>query len=220
LLVEDMIRLSRIAKEENPQSAIHPAGAQYGFFAAQQYVLDHSREIDGLILSGSGALDGLARLASSAPPGNSILNAPSKPARTPFDWLSRDSAVCRCIHQRPAVLCRTSARGLCIVFGAAPRLSDPVSLRKIREDLPIYLFSGSEDPVGQHLEGVHVLIERYHKAGIYDISTISTPVDDTKCSMRSTAAKSGHTYLAGSLRCWKDKKVGPSPFGRMKFRLN
>jgi hypothetical protein len=28
-----------------------------GSFAAQQYVLDHSLEIDGLILSGSGALD-------------------------------------------------------------------------------------------------------------------------------------------------------------------
>jgi hypothetical protein len=28
------------------------------------------------------------------------------------------------------------------------RLSDPVSLGKIRADLPLYLFSGSEDPVG------------------------------------------------------------------------
>jgi alpha-beta hydrolase superfamily lysophospholipase len=36
--------------------------------------------------------------------------------------------------------------------------------------LPIYLFSGSEDPVGQHLEGIEVLIARYGKAGIREVS--------------------------------------------------
>jgi pimeloyl-ACP methyl ester carboxylesterase len=40
-------------------------GHSMGSFAAQQYVLDHSYSIDGLALSGSGALDGLA---SNEPP--------------------------------------------------------------------------------------------------------------------------------------------------------
>ena len=56
-------------------------------------------------------------------------------------------------------------------LAAAPRLSDPVNLGKIRDDLPIYLFSGSDDPVGQQLEGLEVLRERYHQAGIYGISS-------------------------------------------------
>jgi len=38
----------------------------------------------------------------------------------------------------------------------------------IRDDLPVYLFSGSEDPVGQQLEGVQVLTMRYQRAGLYD----------------------------------------------------
>ena len=50
-------------------------------------------------------------------------------------------------------------------LGTAPRLHDPVALRKIRGDLPIYLFSGSEDPVGQQLRGLHTLIGRYRDAG-------------------------------------------------------
>ena|ERR1700756_1005618 len=54
-------------------------------------------------------------------------------------------------------------------FAAAPQLADPSRLRQIRQDLPIYLFSGSEDPVGQQLEGVHVLIDRYHQAGIRNV---------------------------------------------------
>jgi alpha-beta hydrolase superfamily lysophospholipase len=32
------------------------------------------------------------------------------------------------------------------------------------------LFSGSEDPVGQQLGGLHVLIDRYQDAGLHDVS--------------------------------------------------
>jgi len=64
-----------------------------GSFAAQLYALDHSGEIDVLILSGSGALDSPATVAHSASLGKSILNAHFERARTSFDWLSRDPAV-------------------------------------------------------------------------------------------------------------------------------
>lgn len=170
LLVEDMVRLSHIAMEENPDEPFFLLGHSMGSFASQQYLLDHSREIDGLILSGSGALDGLARLASSAPAGKNILNAPFEPARTPFDWLSRDIALVDAFINDPLCFAQLQPAATASFLGAAQRLSDPVSLRKIRTDLPIYLFSGSEDPVGQQLEGVRVLIERYRKAGIGDIS--------------------------------------------------
>ena len=90
-----------------------------GSFAAQQYVLEQSNDIEGLILSGSGAL-------------------------------------------RPA--------SFVSFLAAAPPLSDPSNLAKIRSDLPVYIFSGSEDPVGQQLEGVGILVQRYREAGRYDIS--------------------------------------------------
>src|SRR6201991_205551 len=70
LLVQDMARLSEIAKEENPYLPLLLLGHNMGSFAAQRYLIDHSHEIDGLILSGSGTLDGLARTAFSAPAGS------------------------------------------------------------------------------------------------------------------------------------------------------
>ena len=169
LLVEDMVRLSRIAREETPAQPLILLGHSMGSFAAQQYVLDHSREIDGLILSGSGALDGLARLVSAAPAGN-ILNARFEPARTPFDWLSRDTAMVDAFIDDPLCFAQLQPRSFASFLAAAPRLCDPISLGKIRQDLPIYLFSGSEDPVGQQLEGVKVLIGRYQEAGLRCIS--------------------------------------------------
>ena len=170
LLVEDMVRLSRLAKDENPNLPFILFGHGMGSFAAQQYVLDHSREIEGLILSGSGALDGLARLATSAPVGSNVLNANFEPARTPFDWLSRDTAVVDAFMSDPLCFAELQPKAFASFLGAASELSDPLRLRNIRDDLPIYLFSGSEDPFGQQLEGLALLIHRYEKAGLYDIS--------------------------------------------------
>jgi len=170
LLVEDMGRLSAIAREENPEEPFVLLGHSMGSFAAQQYILDRSNSIDGLVLSGSGALDGLVRLASLAPPGKgNILNAPFEPARTPFDWLSRDTAVVDAFINDPLCFGALQPAANESFFTASSQLADPSRLRQIRRDLPIYLFSGSEDPVGQQLEGVRLLIDRYHKAGIRNI---------------------------------------------------
>ena len=170
LLVEDMVRLSRIAKLGHPGVPFILLGHSLGSFAAQQYVLDRSREIDGLILSGSGALDGLTGLASSASTHSNVLNQKFEPARTPFDWLSRDAAVVDAFINDPLCFSELQPASFASFLSAAPRLSDTASLREIRDDLSIYLFSGSDDPVGQQLDGVELLIQRYEKAGIYDVS--------------------------------------------------
>ena len=170
LLMEDMVRLSRIAKDENPNLPFILFGHSMGSFATQQYLLDHSREIDALILSGSGALDGLAQLITSATVRSNILNANFEPARTPFDWLSRDTGVVDAFMNDPLCFAELQPKAFASFLGAASELCDPLRLRNIRDDLPIYLFSGSEDPVGQQLEGLALLIHRYQKAGLYDIS--------------------------------------------------
>ena len=94
-LVEDMVSLRVIAKKEHPGKPYILLGHSMGSFAAQQFILDHSHSIDGLALSGSGILDGLARLSQSTSAGEDpmkSMHASFEPARTPSDWLSRDNA--------------------------------------------------------------------------------------------------------------------------------
>lgn len=170
LLVKDMVRLSLKAKEENPNQPLILLGHSMGSFAAQQYVLDYSELIDGLVLAGSGALDGLARLAESAPAEQDFLNASFTPARTPFDWLSRDPDVADAFMRDPLCFGTLQPASMQSFLAAAPQLANPRRLRGIRRALPIYLFSGSEDPVGQQLEGVGILVDRYRGAGLSKIS--------------------------------------------------
>jgi alpha-beta hydrolase superfamily lysophospholipase len=168
-LVEDMVSLRVIAKNEHPDKPYILLGHSMGSFAAQQFVLDHSHSIDGLALSGSGTLDGLARIAQSISPGEDpmkMMNAAFEPARTPFDWLSRDNAEVDAFINDPLCFPSLKPDSMQSFLEAFPRLADPREIRKVRDDLPVYIFSGSDDPVGQRLEGVRVLIDRYRSAAL------------------------------------------------------
>jgi alpha-beta hydrolase superfamily lysophospholipase len=170
LLVEDMIRLSAIAKEENPGQPLILLGHSLGSFAAQKFALDHGDWIEGLVLSGSGALDVLARSVKSASLNEGILNARFLPARTPFDWLSRDPVVADAFMSDPLCFEKLQPTSMESFLAAGRELADPRHLHRIRPDLPIYLVSGSEDPIGLQLKGVRLLMERYKKAGVANVS--------------------------------------------------
>jgi len=172
-LVEDMASLWAIAKNEHPGQPYILLGHSMGSFAAQQFILHHSRSIDGLVLSGSGTLDSLARLAQSAPAGvdpMKMMNAAFEPTRTPFDWLSRDNEEVDAFIKDTLCFPSLNPGSTESFLKASGRLADPVELQKVRQDLPIYILSGSDDPVGQRLEGVRRLIDRYRRAGLTSIA--------------------------------------------------
>ena len=99
-----------------------------------------------------------------------LMNAPFEPARTPLDWLSRDKAEVDAFINDPLCFPLLSERSMKSFLEASSRLADPIEIRNVRKDLPMYIFSGGEDPVGQRLEGVRALIERYRNAGITSIA--------------------------------------------------
>jgi alpha-beta hydrolase superfamily lysophospholipase len=64
-----------------------------GSFATQQYLLDHSAEVAAVVLTGTAVLDLLEpALDLDQPLDLAMFNAPFAPARTDYDWLSRDEA--------------------------------------------------------------------------------------------------------------------------------
>jgi alpha-beta hydrolase superfamily lysophospholipase len=162
---EDMAVLTRRARAERPGLPVILIGHSMGSFAAQAYVLEHSDLIDGLVLSGSTALDELVKSRASF----ATLNASFEPARTPFDWLSRDEAQVDAYIADP--YCGFPAKAEQVRSpDMAQRLADPEQLRRIDPDLPINLLAGDEDPLNGRLAHLHTLAERYRAAGIKDVS--------------------------------------------------
>ena len=167
-IVDDMAVLSRLAREKNPGLKVFLLGHSLGSFALQIYLLAHSSLIDGAVLSGSAAMD---MLPPPDPAGLEAFNAPFEPARTKFDWLSRDAAQVDAYVADP--LCGFSATpaSMMSIFGAAAGLFEPGALDRVRKDLPLYLFAGDKDPLNGGLAFLSPLVERYRAAGIADVTT-------------------------------------------------
>ena len=90
-LVSDLGELGVIARREHPGIPLVVLGHSMGSFALQGYLLDHSADIDGAALSGTTALDVIAPgIDPTKEVDLSAFNAPFEPARTEYDWLSRD----------------------------------------------------------------------------------------------------------------------------------
>ncbi len=170
-LVDDIARLTGLARAEQPGKPLILLGHSMGSFAAQLYCLDHYKIIDGLVLSGSSAVDKILEAAQAAGGANfEMFNAAFAPVRTPFDWLSRDAAQVDAYIADPWCGFTLQPASMVSMFGIAARLADPAALGRIRHDLPIYVFSGDKDPVGNATVWLQTIIERYRAAGIRDIS--------------------------------------------------
>lgn len=169
-LVDDMTVVTRMARKAESGSKLVLLGHSMGSFAAQLYVLDHSELLDGVALSGSAALDLLGAAAMSGRWQLEDLNAAFNPARTPFDWLSRDPAAVDAYMADPLCGFNVNAESYGSLFSVAPRLADASAISKIRRELPVFLFAGDRDPVNANLTWFQPLIDRYREAGLTDVS--------------------------------------------------
>ena len=93
-LVDDIGLLSAHIREDHPGLPLILLGHSMGSFAVQQYLFDHSADVDGVVLTGTAAIDLLeGALDLDQPIDLAMFNAPFQPARTDYDWLSRDEAI-------------------------------------------------------------------------------------------------------------------------------
>jgi alpha-beta hydrolase superfamily lysophospholipase len=171
-LVRDLVELNGQLAIDHPGLPRVLLGHSMGSFAAQQFVLDHSRDIDGLVLSGTTALDlAVTTMDPATETDLTGLNAAFEPARTPFDWLSRDTDEVDRYIADPLCGFGLDGPATATLIAAAPRTADPAALAQIRPDLPVYLVAGSADPLNLELALIEMVTDRYREAGITDLTT-------------------------------------------------
>ncbi|MGY1690861.1 alpha/beta fold hydrolase [Geodermatophilus sp. SYSU D01105] len=162
-LLADVRALSAVAAGEHPGVPRVLLGHSMGSIVALAAAEEDGGDLAGLALSGPvGVAPHLAEsvtaleASTAAGAGDQPLDAlgafnqPFEPARTPFDWLSRDPAEVDayladplCGNRMP--LTTGYAAG---VFGLAVRSATAEAVARLPEGLPVLLLAGQRDPVG------------------------------------------------------------------------
>lgn len=170
-LVDDVGRLVARGRADVPGVPVVLLGHSMGSFAVQQYLLDHSLEVDAAALTGTSLLDVMETgLDLSGPLDLSGFNAPFAPARTDFDWLSRDPEQVDLYVADPWCGFGLDVEGGLAMFTAGRAVADPARLAAMRPDLPVYVAVGEADPVGGPVVAPEALVQRYRDAGLRDVT--------------------------------------------------
>jgi alpha-beta hydrolase superfamily lysophospholipase len=164
----EVVRKHAVALAPNLPLVLY--GHSMGSFAVQQYLPANSDRVDGVVLTGTAALDLLEpALDLDAPLELAMFNAPFAPARTDFDWLSRDEARVDAYVADPLTGFGLDGGAVRALFDGARPLADPQALAQVRTNLPVYVAVGDADPVNAGLALIQPLIERYRAAGLTDV---------------------------------------------------
>ncbi len=169
-LVADLSAVHQSVRERHPGIPFAALGHSMGSFALQQLLLDESARLDAALLSGSAAFDAaLEGMDPDAEVDLSAFNAPFEPARTEFDWLSRDPAEVDAYVADPLCGFGLNPESAGDFAAAAAACADPERLAAIRKDLPLYVVAGDADPINRGGSLLELLVERYRKAGLTDV---------------------------------------------------
>jgi len=172
-LVGDLGTLVGVARAEHPGIPLVAFGHSMGSFALQQYLLDHSADVEAAVLSGTTALDVVAPAIDPTKEVDlSAFNLAFAPARTDYDWLSRDEAEVDAYVDDP-----DCGFGLdpAAAAGMLARAGDTADVSAVRADLPIYLMSGDADPLAGGGPLVDLVADRYREAGVGDVTVVLYP---------------------------------------------
>lgn len=147
------------ARQESRGLPFFVMGHSWGSFILQRYLRRWASELSGALLTGTTYRD-----PSAPPPERRSPNERFEPARTAYDWLSRDESEVDAYIADP--LCgfevMTSRPG---GAGAA----DESDLAPIPPSLPVFVLNGADDPIGGDTGGV-ALADHYRSLGLEDVT--------------------------------------------------
>lgn len=187
--VDDLDLLNTEIRRRHPDIPIILLGHSMGSFLTQSYLSKYGDNIAAAALSASngppGALGKIAQLIIRleklrlGKEGHSPLmaamtfkafNKTFKPNRTEFDWLSRDNAEVDKYVADPLCGFECSVASWQGMLDALTSIASDKTLNKMDKTKPIYVISGTEDPVGENSKGVKRLLAAYKKHGFKNIT--------------------------------------------------
>lgn len=191
-VVNDLKQLNDIIKKENPGVPCFLIGHSWGAFLCQDYVQKWGNGVKGVIFSGTNGYTDEENAKESRELVNKDLkefgprkinediadklfgafNEPFDPDKTGtgFEWLSRDEEEVKKYVDDPLCGYAGTTNLYSELFYGTAKIWKEENERNTPTDLPIFIISGSVDPVSNMAENLYKLMERYEKYGIKDVS--------------------------------------------------
>lgn len=205
-LLEDMAEVSRTVQQRHEGLPLVLLGHSMGSFAAQAYALRHSAWLQALVLSGSAATDLLAEGRRTGRRVQAQADSANDPPRTAYDWLSRDNAEVDKYIADPLCGFLLEPASMASMFATCAPTTVPGGFSSLRPTLPIYVVSGSCDPVNDHLEWFHPLVRRMRDAGLAQVTDMVYPG-----ARHEVFNETNRDDITGAMLSWLERACGLGP---------
>lgn len=189
-VVADMHTLRTLTAEANPGIPYFMLGHSMGSYMLRKYLSLHGAGLAGAVIMGTGYIpDAQVRVAIRTVTSSARLHGWKhhsdmvrkltfgKPyhrfdltgADAQNSWLTKDSEIVKEYYSDPRCTFTFSNNAYLGLFEAVYFDNQPENIAKIPKDLPLFLVSGKDDPVGNLGEGVEYVFRKYQNAGISDV---------------------------------------------------
>lgn len=196
IVVGDIHKLYNIMKKHFPSVPYFMLGHSMGSFLLRQYLQLYGNNLSGAIIVGTGyqpapiLLSGMllcriiaffkgdryrSELVNKMAFGS--FNRSFQPARTPYDWLSKDSEQVDLYASHPWCTFSFTVNAYYYMFRGMLTLTSSKNRKRIPNTLPILMLSGDMDPVGNFGKGVKQVFHQFQKMNMKDLSLKLYPND-------------------------------------------
>lgn len=188
VVVRDVHRLKKMTQEAYPGLPFFILGHSMGSYILRNYLFRYGTGIQGAIIMGTGTENQaavtfvrclskcmqliygekhLSRTLDKLVAGN--YNKKIVNPRTESDWLTKDEEIVNQYRIDPLCGFPFTVNGYQTLFELVNRLYKKENLAKLPENLPVFMVSGDEDPVGAYGEGVKKAYESLKAAGMKNV---------------------------------------------------
>lgn len=195
-VLSDIHRLRLLTERKYPDLPYFVLGHSMGSFLIRQYLEYFGKGLQGAIVMGTGSQPPAAlHLAKAICRGEAVLhswhyrsrlvndlafsayNKRLEPVRTGHDWLTKDESIVDAYEKDPYCMFMFTVNAYYQMFLGIEEAQNPANIVNIPKDIPIFLVSGEEDPVGHYGADVQKVAEEYRDAGILEVRTKLYPDD-------------------------------------------
>lgn len=188
-VVRDLHLVSQYARRKYTDVPFILMGHSMGSFMARRYAMTYGKELDGLILMGTGSkpefllkvgrvlVGALIRMKGERAHSGlleklcfALYNIRIRPARTPSDWLSRDEKEVDKYLAHPYSKFTFTLNGYRTLFEVISFVQDKDNILRLPHSLPMLFVAGQEDPVGNYGKSVKAVAQSYQRAGVGDVT--------------------------------------------------